>query len=130
MAKILSGSVKIKSSIRTLKVEWPDSHLFQRKEDFFSFNVGNKDTLTRWYEKAKSLEKLDKFQNETAMNDLYQIEAELIGMILGKKYWKRIWRRAGCNVFAALQVVQALSVIVSKSIDELVNMINDEKPDN
>jgi hypothetical protein len=120
-------TVKPKSGKKTLKIEWPDNRWFQKRSEYFSFNIGNKDALTSWYEKAKTLERVEHFKDETALNDLYEIEKELITMILGEKSWKRIWKRSGNNVFAVLQIVQALSGMIKVGIDESIKMIQDEK---
>jgi len=127
MADNKQTTVKLTSGKRKLNVEWPESGFFQQKKEAFIFNLGDKDTLIRWYEKAKSLESVDKFKDETALNDLYEIEHELINMILGKKSWKKIWKRTGHNVFAILQIVQALSGMIKDGIEESVKMIQDEK---
>ena len=126
MAENKQTTIKLKSGKKTLKVEWPDSCFFQRKFDCFTFNIGDKDTLTCWYEKAKSLERAEKFKDETALNDLYNVENELITMILGKKQWKKIWKRTGHNVFSILQIVQALSGMIKDGIEESAKMIQND----
>jgi len=130
MADNAQVALKIKSGKKTIKIEWPDGRLFQRGVECFSFNVGDKDALSRWYEKAKTLDRIEKFKDETALNDLYQIEFELISMILGKNAWKRIWKRSGHNIFSVLQIVQALSGMIKEGVEESVKMIQDDKLNN
>lgn len=122
--------VKVKSGIKTLKVEWEKSSFLKKKYDLFTFNIGDKDAITRWYEKAKTLDNVDKFKEATLLNELYEIEYELVTMILGKKSWKKIWKRSGHNVFAVLQILQVLSGIVKEGIEESIKMIQDEKSNN
>lgn len=112
-------TVKIKSSVKTLEVEWANG-----KKDVYSFRTGDKDSLMMWYRKAKDLESFEKrVTDESAIEELYKLEEELISMILGAKGWREIWKKAGGEVFAVFAIVNALSSLVKEGVEESMKIL-------
>ena len=108
--------MKIKSSVKSLEIEFPDG-----KKRVYAFNVGDKEALKDWNEKAKQLSGFEaKEFDGVVIDELFNVERDLITMILGEKNWKEIYKKCEKSVFAIFSVVTELSRIVKEGIDEAI----------
>lgn len=112
-------SVKIKSSIKTIEVEWPNG-----RKDVFAFDAGRRESLIEWYGKAKELQSFgENIKDENTFEELYRVEHELLSLILGERVWRKIWKKSNHGVFQVFQIVAEVSRLVKDALDEATKTI-------
>ncbi|GHU24411.1 hypothetical protein FACS1894164_10960 [Spirochaetia bacterium] len=124
------SSVKIKSGIKTLEVEWPDKGILQKQKEVYSFGVGNKETLLQWQEKSREFGNLEKkLQDESSFGIMCDQANELVLAIFGEKTYRRILKRSHNDIFALFQIIQAAAELIRDALEDFskITKTSDEK---
>ena len=108
--------IKIKSSVKTLSVEWPNG-----KKSLFSFSCGNTESIKAWIGKASEIEAIARrIESGDSVDEVANLAREVIVMALGEREWSRIKRLSKNDIFAIMQIVTAISSLMSQGIKENV----------
>jgi hypothetical protein len=108
------ATIKIRSSVKTLDVEWPNG-----KKTTLSFSCGNVESAKLWIGKAGKIEEIAKrIDSENAIDEVVELAREVITMLVGAKWWSKLYKLADHNIFAVMEIVTALSTLMSEGIKE------------
>jgi len=110
--------MKLKSSIKTLEIE--DA---KGKKKVYGFETGDPVVLETWISKFNELKKLAETNLDgKEISALYNIERDLIVMVLGEKAWKEIKRKCNNSVYTLFPVLAELMRLINESSDENAKM--------
>ena len=109
-------TIKIKSSVKTLSVEWPNG-----KKSLFSFSCGNAELIKSWIGKAAEIKAIARrIESGDSVDEVSNLAREVIVMALGEREWNKIKRLLNNDIYAIMQIVTAISSLMCQGIKENV----------
>jgi hypothetical protein len=111
--------MKVKSTIKTVEVEWPNG-----KKCLYSFDIGNKEVMKAYISNQKEYEaQLAKIrESEDDVEAVFSLMRDLV-CIVNPKAWKDIVKRSRGSLLTISEIVKEINRVITEGYDDFAKIV-------